>query len=356
MSREKILIVEDESIIAGYLEDLLSGSGYHISSIHPSGEEALKEIPENPPDLVLMDIKLKGKMDGIETASQIWKKHKIPIIYLTALMDEETLNRSREAHPYGYLVKPINHKSLHPAIEMALHKHREDLELIESEQKYKHLVEERQIELTLRFLPDGRVEVPGKTPAMINHDKLRKITDGGIEKMTIREILDEVQYIAEPDTPMPEISHLPCEAFSQMPSPTEESLKPVYRTKTASDMSGVESNLIRTYERMGLISPYRDPDNNYRMFTMDEIQWIGRIKKLIHQAGINIAGIKRILTIQPCWEIMNCPEETARACPVGNKLHHPCWHIRGKNDKNKGNSCYKCRFYTHSRRHPKLDL
>jgi PAS domain S-box-containing protein len=133
MAKAKVLIVEDEAIIAKDLEWRLRGMGYEVPFVVASGEEAISKAEESNPDLVLMDIMLRGTMDGIEAANQIRTKADIPIIYLTAYIDEEILERAKITEPFGYLIKPIGDRELHSTIEITLHKHRIDKKLRENE-------------------------------------------------------------------------------------------------------------------------------------------------------------------------------------------------------------------------------
>lgn len=134
MAGEKILIVEDEGIVARETEYRLKDLGYNVCGIAASGAEALKKTEKELPDVVLMDIMLKGEMDGIETAGQIRSRHNIPVVYVTAHADETTLQRAKRTEPMGYLLKPFNERELHAAIEIALYKHKMDNTLKDREQ------------------------------------------------------------------------------------------------------------------------------------------------------------------------------------------------------------------------------
>jgi PAS domain S-box-containing protein len=122
MSKAKILIVEDEKIVAMDIQKSLESMGYHVCAMASSGEEAVQKAGETKPDLALMDIVLKGKMDGIQTAEQLSARFKTPIVYLTAYDDDNTLQRAKITTPYAYITKPFNDRELHIAIEMALYK------------------------------------------------------------------------------------------------------------------------------------------------------------------------------------------------------------------------------------------
>ena len=119
----KILVVEDESIVAWYLQEALKHLGHQVVGSAISGEEALECAAETQPNLVLMDIRLKGKMDGIAAAEQIYSRFDIPIVYLTAHADECTLKRAIATKPFGYLVKPFQEREVHTTIEIALSRH-----------------------------------------------------------------------------------------------------------------------------------------------------------------------------------------------------------------------------------------
>jgi PAS domain S-box-containing protein len=122
----KIFIVEDQRIVAADLENTLRSLGYAISGTAASGERAIEKVLALRPDLVLMDIRLEGRMDGIETAEKIRAEYDVPIVYLTAYADEETIVRAKTTSPFGYLIKPFNERELRGAIEIALYKHETD--------------------------------------------------------------------------------------------------------------------------------------------------------------------------------------------------------------------------------------
>ena len=122
----RILIVEDEGIIAGHIASRLVKTGYEVAGIAESSEEALAKTEELKPELILMDIRIKGAMDGIDTAAKLRERYDIPVIYLTAHTDQQTIDRAKLTGAFGFLTKPIHHTSLATAIEMAIHKHRAD--------------------------------------------------------------------------------------------------------------------------------------------------------------------------------------------------------------------------------------
>ncbi len=143
----RILIVEDESIIGLDIQRRLTHMGYDVSDVAASGEEALASIQEHAPDLALMDIQIQGEMDGIETAKRIRQKLDIPIVFLTANSDEDTLQRAKATDPHAYVLKPFKDHELNTTIEIALYRHSIEKQLQEARDHLEVRVEERTAEL-----------------------------------------------------------------------------------------------------------------------------------------------------------------------------------------------------------------
>lgn len=120
----RILIVEDEVVISMEIESVLQQLGYQVAGSAMTGEDAIVRAAETRPDLILMDIRLKGDMDGITAADRIYRLYKVPVIFLTAHSDQKTLDKAIAVHPFGYLIKPFRKNELYTAIEIALYKHR----------------------------------------------------------------------------------------------------------------------------------------------------------------------------------------------------------------------------------------
>jgi PAS domain S-box-containing protein len=134
MAKIKILVVEDESLVAKDIRNMLHGQGYDVVGVLSTGEEALQAVRTSSPDLVLMDIVLKGEIDGIAAAETIWEDFGIPVIYLTAYADETTLSRAKITEPFGYILKPFDERELQTTIEMAFFKAKMDKTLREREE------------------------------------------------------------------------------------------------------------------------------------------------------------------------------------------------------------------------------
>jgi PAS domain S-box-containing protein len=135
----RILIVEDEQVVALDLQASLEKLGYAVAAQVATGEAAIEKAGALLPDLVLMDIQLAGKLDGTEAAEQISSRFDLPVIFLTAFADEATLRRARVSGPFGYILKPFEERELHSNIEMALHKHHLERQLRASEAQLRQL-------------------------------------------------------------------------------------------------------------------------------------------------------------------------------------------------------------------------
>jgi PAS domain S-box-containing protein len=141
VTKPSVLIVEDDGLIALSLVQLLQKAGYDVPDPVASGEDAIRAVTANKPDLILMDIGLEGAMDGIEAAQKIRALADIPIVYLTAYTNDLRLKQAKLTEPYGYLVKPAHSRELKATIEMALYKHALDRKLRESEERFRLLLQ-----------------------------------------------------------------------------------------------------------------------------------------------------------------------------------------------------------------------
>ncbi|MCI0497904.1 MAG: response regulator [Thermoplasmata archaeon] len=140
-SRTRVMIVEDEKLVAEDVRRVLINMGYDVPSVVSSGEKAIEAVATAKPDIILMDIRLGKGIDGLETAERIGKVWDLPIIYLTAYADEDTLQRAKLTDPFGYVLKPFESRELHTTIQIALYKHGIESRLRESEERYRTLAE-----------------------------------------------------------------------------------------------------------------------------------------------------------------------------------------------------------------------
>ncbi|MGP8217662.1 MAG: LytR/AlgR family response regulator transcription factor [Bacteroidia bacterium] len=144
MKKTSVLIVEDEVIIARDLSQTLTKLGYLVVGHCVKGEDAIEMVEEKNPDIILMDIMLKGEMTGIDAAKEIRKKFQIPIVYLTAYSDEDSIGRANTSGPSGYLVKPFKANDLRATIETALYRFNEEMKLRKENELLYHLVQNKE--------------------------------------------------------------------------------------------------------------------------------------------------------------------------------------------------------------------
>jgi len=186
---KRIMIVEDERIVAEDIRRSLENLGYTVSAMVSSGEEAIEKAEDNP-DLVLMDIVLRGDMDGIETAQQLKSQFNIPVVYLTAYADDKKLQRAIVTEPYGYLLKPFEDRELHTAIEMALYKHEMEKKVRESQQW---------LATTLKSIGDGVIATD--TEGLVTFmNPVAEVLTGWNQKEAAGKPLKDVFYIINEET------------------------------------------------------------------------------------------------------------------------------------------------------------
>jgi PAS domain S-box-containing protein len=154
----RILIVEDERVTAEDLCDTLTDLGYSVTAAVSNGADAIAQAEGNPPDIALMDIRIQGEMDGTVTALVLRERFNIPVIYLTAHADNATVARAKDAGPLGYITKPFQAAALHASIEIALHRHREELKTREKEEL---------LSSTMRAMSEGVISVDERETIML---------------------------------------------------------------------------------------------------------------------------------------------------------------------------------------------
>lgn len=173
----RVLIVEDESIVAFNLSQRLSRLGYHVLGVAASCEEALDSCRESPPDVVLMDIRIQGDVDGIETASRLQQVCAAPVIYLTAHSEDSMLDRARATHPYGYLLKPFSEREMHATIQMALEHFRAEQATRASEERLRLALDAAEMGVWDLDPASGTVALEGRSVALLGLPEGRRVTD-----------------------------------------------------------------------------------------------------------------------------------------------------------------------------------
>jgi two-component system, cell cycle sensor histidine kinase and response regulator CckA len=174
------MIVEDDRVVARDIRTLVSRMGHSVVGVTGSGEEAVTLAATEQPDLVLMDIRLEGKMDGIEAAQRIRSKDQIPVVFLTAYGNEEIMRRASLTEPLGYLLKPFEEPRMRTAIQIALYKR-------EAESRVR--LGERRYAATLASIVDGVISTDEKARLPLESLATRVLTAGGSAQMGSRSVL-----------------------------------------------------------------------------------------------------------------------------------------------------------------------
>ena len=144
MGKISVLVVEDESIVSKDIQYSLKKLGYNVVGVAATGQKAIDLCGEKMPDIILMDIMLKGDINGIEASTRIKESYNIPVIFLTAYADENTLSKAKVTEPYAYIIKPFKEIDLHTSIEMAFYKHSKELEVLKERDMLYNIVENKE--------------------------------------------------------------------------------------------------------------------------------------------------------------------------------------------------------------------
>ena len=198
-ARQRILIVEDETIFAEDLREMLEQSGYSVCSIFSSGEQAVEGFPGLQPDLVLMDIGLGEGIDGIQAAEQITSGFPVPVVFLTAYHDAETIARATETNPYGYLVKPLEKETIRTTLQVALAKNQHDNRI---------RTVSAWLDLTFRNLDRGIITLDREGTIILMNSCAEQLT-GWTQDLAYRIPIDDVLRFHDTDQNQPYIPFMP---------------------------------------------------------------------------------------------------------------------------------------------------
>src|SRR5918994_1649620 len=185
-----IMVVEDEQIVAKNIEESLRLMGYDVLGTHATSADCLRQASERRPDLVLMDVQLEGEMDGIQTAKLLRNRYDLPVVFLTAYGDDDTLSRASEAEAYGYILKPFRASDLRAGVETAVSKHRLEAELRERE---------RWFSTTLRAIGDGVITVDSEQKVTFVNRAAEALTQSTREQLVGRR-LEQVFQLSDERT------------------------------------------------------------------------------------------------------------------------------------------------------------
>ncbi len=167
-AKARILIVEDEALVARDLVNMIKSLRYEVTDLVQNAKAVSQSVEKNRPDLVIMDIVLKGRVDGIEEAAILWEKYSIPVVYITSFADDLTFERARLTEPFGYLIKPYEERELELTIEITLYKAR-----------VQRLLKERGqwLSTILKSIDDGIIVTDNKGKLTFINPSAQKITD-----------------------------------------------------------------------------------------------------------------------------------------------------------------------------------
>ncbi|HEY5744497.1 MAG TPA: response regulator [Chryseolinea sp.] len=249
MSKARILIVEDSFIVAYHLQTTLEGEGYSVLGKCDSGNAAIQYAEHDRPDLVLMDIMLNGEMDGIQAASILKSKFNVPVIYITALTDKDTIQRAKITEPYGYLTKPFEDREIFTVIEMALYKHEIESKLRQSEEKYF---------ATVKSISDAVVIIDDQHMISYLNPKAESITGYALQDALGMNVMDIVHLRNEATDEFP-VNPIQCDIVSQHNAMPEGLLLGSKQNEWVPIGEGSLSPVINAHgKRIGLVMIFKD--------------------------------------------------------------------------------------------------
>lgn len=187
---KKILIVEDDDIVALELSNQLSEFGYSVCDSITYGEDVIKRVEALEPDLILMDIKLKGEVDGIKATEAVNEKYDIPVVFLTAYSDESTVNRVKNTDPYGYLIKPYTKRELKSTIEIALYKYETQKKIRENEKR---------LSTTLKCIGDAVVSTDVHGNINFMNSMAERLSGWSLKEVYNKSLTDYIKILSEKD-------------------------------------------------------------------------------------------------------------------------------------------------------------
>lgn len=233
MIQIKILVVEDEALVAEAIKRKLQKMGYSVPGTASSGEEAIKLVEEIDPDLVLMDIVLQDKMDGIEAAGYIHTLFNVPVVFLTAYSDEKTLLRAKITEPFGYIIKPFKERDLQVAIEIALFKHDIERKLKEKNEWFS---------TTLNSISDGVIATDSNGFVLFMNTVAQSMTGWKQEEAQEKPLKDVFNIVSKIDTEQANKTVLIAKDLSSTPVDTN--------SNTIKDDKGNIIGVIMVFRRM----------------------------------------------------------------------------------------------------------
>jgi len=378
MKKAKILIVEDEIIIALEIKATLKRLGYEVTSIVDTGENAIKNTSVDKPDLILMDIRIKGKIDGIEAAEIIRSQFGIPVIFSTAHLNEDKIDRAKITIPFGYLPKPIHEKDLKVTVEMALYAATIDKKRKQAEKKlYESEIKHRQL---LNNLNAGVVVHAADTSIIFSNHQASEILGLTTDQLRGKKTVDsQWHFLSENGSPIPPEDY-PVNRIISTHRILQNFKMGVNRPQTNNivwvlvnglpilnsnqEIEEVIINFIDISDRIeaeeNLVESELKIRNLYNQLTKTVID----VKKLMAGASKDndLSARFKNRDLLLCWEETSCERNSCTAFKNHDNLR--CWELGGTFGggvvrgifAQKLSSCSECEIYQNARKNPILDL
>lgn len=323
MRKTKILLVEDEIVVARDIKNMLIRLGYDVPKVLATGEDTVEMAEKLHPALVLMDVMLKGKMDGTEAANRIYKDLDIPVVYITAYADEKTLQRAKLTEPFGYIIKPFNEKELQTSIEIALYKYQMETE---------HREKERWLSTVLENIGDAVIATDKEGKVTFMNPLAEKLTGWRQEEVSHTHLKRIFRIKSEKSYKSLKLSLEEVIAGKKVFLPNQVYLVSKRGTRTPIDLRMVSLSNDRR-EAAGIILTFTDISHRKKTEQELKLSWkklqealeatVQALAFTIETRDPYTAGHQRRVTKLACAiaEVMNLPEDRIEGLRMAGALH-----------------------------------
>lgn len=323
MRKTKILLVEDEIVVARDIKNMLIRLGYDVPKVLATGEDTVEMAEKLHPALVLMDVMLKGKMDGTEAANRIYKDLDIPVVYITAYADEKTLQRAKLTEPFGYIIKPFNEKELQISIEIALYKYQMETE---------HREKERWLSTVLENIGDAVIATDKEGKVTFMNPLAEKLTGWRQEEVSHTHLKRIFRIKSEKSYKSLKLSLEEVIAGKKVFLPNQVYLVSKRGTRTPIDLRMVSLSNDRR-EAAGIILTFTDISHRKKTEQELKLSWkklqealeatVQALAFTIETRDPYTAGHQRRVTKLACAiaEVMNLPEDRIEGLRMAGALH-----------------------------------
>lgn len=323
MRKTKILLVEDETVVARDIKNMLIRLGYDVPKVLATGEDTVEMAEKLHPALVLMDVMLKGKMDGTEAANRIYKDLDIPVVYITAYADEKTLQRAKLTEPFGYIIKPFNEKELQTSIEIALYKY---------QMETKHREKERWLSTVLENIGDAVIATDKEGKVTFMNPLAEKLTGWRQEEVSHTHLKRIFRIKSEKSYKSLKLSLEEVIAGKKVFLPNQVYLVSKRGTRTPIDLRMVSLSNDRR-EAAGIILTFTDISHRKKTEQELKLSWkklqealeatVQALAFTIETRDPYTAGHQRRVTKLACAiaKVMNLPEDRIEGLRMAGALH-----------------------------------